>query len=369
MLSARVSGITTRLLWLALGLGGTASPTLGAPWTVAAERHDRSPLPIDDVFLLGAPVLRLEPQAAEALPPGRWRLRAALSAANSFSRSEAVEEALEQRDSREPLGLDELRNFPAIDGEPTRFLIDGEVERLELGVARGLGGGWQVEATLPLFETGGGFLDETIEDFHEARGITQQGRDGLPRNAFLLYLSGPRGELFVNKEPGGGVGEPTLSAVRQLGWRPLGIELALRGAVKLPTASGRTLHGTGSLDVGLETHGRRCGGVWCGHGSFGLYRLGEWALLRLAERSVAAGALAGQLLLPAGNSLLAQAMCSGEPLGPLAIAELSGDACELSGGWRRSGRDSSWSIAFTENLFVSDTGSDFALHLVWSHGR
>lgn len=362
----RRSVVATALGWLALV---APAPSLGAWWEIEAARHDRSPLPVNDAFLLGAAMLRLEPQGVDVTPAGAWGWRAALSAANSFSRSEAVEVGLEERDSRAPLGLEELRAFPAIDGEPTRFLVDGEVERLELTARRGLGDGWELAATLPLLEQGGGFLDSTIERFHEARGITQQGRDGLPRDAFTLYLYGPGGELYVTEEPGGGVGEPTVAAARRLGWRPLGIEIAARGAVKLPTASGRSFDGTGSLDVGVETHGRRCGGVWCGHGSLGLYRLGDWELIALEDRTVLSGALGGQLLLPAGSSLLAQAMCASEPLGPLDIAELSGDACELSGGWRWSAAGSSLTAAFTENLFVSDTGSDFAVHVVWTDGR
>ncbi len=363
--------LRTRRLALAilLAAGSASGPVGAAPWAVEAERHDRSPLPVNDVFLLAAPILRLEPRGVEVAPAGSWSWTAMLSAANSYSRSEAVEAALERRGSREPLGLDELRGFPSLDGEPTRFLVDGEVERLAIGAQRGLGRGWQVGVIVPLFTTGGGRFDRVTEDYHEAAGFPQQGRDCLPRDAFLLYLSGPSGELFVNEEPGSAVGEPTLSAVRKLGGRPLGIELALRGAVKLPTSSGRSLHGTGSLDAGLEGHARHCGDVWCAHGSLGLYRLGEWEGIALEDRTVPAAALGGQLLLPAGNSLLAQTLCSGEPLGPLAIAELSGDACEFSGGWRWSSREASWTLAFTENLFVSDTGSDFALHLLWRHGR
>ncbi len=340
-----------------------------APWRVDPDRHDRSPLAIHDVFLLGAPVLRLEPRNPEAATAGSWSWRAALSAANSYSRSEAVEAALEVRGSREPLAFEELRGFPSPDGEPTRFLVDGEVERLALALDRALPRGWQVGVALPLFETGGGFFDGVIEDYHDTFGFPQQGRDGLPRDAFLLYLKGPGDELYLTTEPGSGIGEPILAVVRAFARRPLGMDVALRGAIKLPTSSGGSFHGTGSLDVGLETHARRCSGVWCGHGSVGLYRLGDWELIALDERTVLAGALGAQLLLPDGHSLLAQVMCESEPLGPLDIAELSGDACEISGGWRRSTRRSSWTFAFTENLFVSDTGSDFAVHLLWSHGR
>ncbi len=367
----RIAGRWARSLAALLLLSTCLAPPAGAraPWRVDPARHDRAPLTVGDGFLLGAQLLRLEPDGVDTLPAGRWALGAGLTAANTFARSEAVELALEERDGRAPLTLEELRAIPAVDGEWTRFLLDGELRRLTLQARRGLRSGWEVEAALPVLTLDGGMLDGPIEDFHEAARFADQGRQGLPRDAFLLYLRGPRGEIFVDEEPGTRLGEPILAARRRLPDRWRRLDLAWGARAKLPTASGSSLAGSGSLDLGLELGARACAGAWCGHATAGLLHLGDWPLLDLPEREVVAGALGGQLLLPAGHSLLAQGVCATRPLGPLEIAELSGDACELSGGWRWSGAARSWTLAFTENLFVSDRGSDLALHLLWQERR
>ncbi|MCX7800530.1 MAG: DUF3187 family protein [Fimbriimonadales bacterium] len=138
-------------------------------------------------------------------------------------------------ESRWSVGWTEANEFR----EAGDHLEDCETTRLALEFRRGLEGGWQFAAEIPLLARHGGFLDGVIDWWHAAvLGWSDPARDAAPLGRAVVR--GPALGSFASAE---GVGDASVRAARELGrWR-------LGAALKLPTGDAAGLLGSGGFDL------------------------------------------------------------------------------------------------------------------------
>jgi hypothetical protein len=105
------------------------------------------------------------------------------------------------------------------------------------------------------YDYDGGFLDSTIESFHDTFGFSSFGRPAVSRNDVNLIYDLKSAQRALFEAPtSGGLTDPTIG-VRYTSiklsddWR-----LGLEGAVKIPVAGERDFLSTGAPTTGCRPH-------------------------------------------------------------------------------------------------------------------
>jgi len=116
--------------------------------------------------------------------------------------------------------------------------LDGETARLRYTHRVGLGAGWDFALEVPVLDSGGGFLDGWIQDWHDWFGLPNGGRELAPDDRYRFRYE--RGGTVLLDETRGysGLGDAQLTLGRRLGRRSV-----LRAMAKLPTGDERQLAG------------------------------------------------------------------------------------------------------------------------------
>src|SRR5882672_5260093 len=174
----------------------------------AEERTELlGPLRIRDMTPFNILRLDMLPAHAVAAGEGSWAIEADLSYTNTFVMSENVKTYLEQRDTRRPLTQADVDAILAL-GEDA-YYVDGEFALLDLTFHYAFATESSVYFTLPAYSFTGGFLDGTIESFHDAIGNGSDGRDLVARGQFqtVMSLEGLHSS-FLEAPIEGGLGDP-----------------------------------------------------------------------------------------------------------------------------------------------------------------
>ena len=202
------------------GTAGLAVCAIAASLAPAlAIGQDLTPLPTFNqsplVQIYGLPALG----SARVLDKGESEVQVALALANNFTGASHGDEAL---------------------------TLDGETHRATLTLRRGLAGGYEVGAELPYVRQTGGFLDHTIDVWHDTFALPNRDRNLVPRDRLLYrYIRG--GQTLVDVQTASdGIGDVRLTGAREVG----GVN-ALHVSIKLPTGTSDNLHGSGATDVAV----------------------------------------------------------------------------------------------------------------------
>lgn len=129
--------------------------------------------------------------------------------------------------------------------------LDGETHRLTLNWRQGLARNREWGFELPFVSHGGGFLDASIEEFHDIFGMPQNGRTDLSRNR-IDYRYSRNGVNLVNLNRSvSGPGDVRLSAGELVDMETgsSGYTAVWRASLKFPTGDDAELLGSGSTDV------------------------------------------------------------------------------------------------------------------------
>jgi hypothetical protein len=130
--------------------------------------------------------------------------------------------------------------------------VDGEFLRTSLWMKRGLFDRIEVGFELPFVHFTGGFLDSTIEDFHDTFGFPQGKRDRNPDDQYDVIYRNEQGLFFSAEENGFHLSDiPIYLKVGILEPEEAGLALAARGTLKLPTGDEDDGFGSGKVDGGL----------------------------------------------------------------------------------------------------------------------
>ena len=238
------------------------------------------------------------------------------------------------------------------------LLIDMEYLRSLARIGLGLGRGFELDASLPVLTMYGGFLDGFVSGFHRVFGLPNNLRSKTPNGLFQYrYLVGDR-ILLERSKSGTTVGDVSFELKKTLlGGERERNELALRGAMKLPTGSLDRLTGSGATDFGLGIAASRVGSRFGGYFNLNYQFLGSTSDLTAKDFLSFMGAF--DFRFKRSLAMIVQ-IDQFQPILESAIGVLDQPGRELVVGlrWRHSDRlEYEWRLA--EDL--STTSPDFSL--------
>lgn len=224
-----------------------AGPLLLSQQSFADPLYGKNLAPLAGLF--GFPTLR----DAAALGGGGWNAEAVTSVANNYVTDDNAREAL---------------NF------------DGEFLRVATRFRYGLGSGWEVEAEIPWQQNDGGFMDATIDNWHDFWNLPDGDRDEVSRDLYDIGYVGPEA-AFRFTDDASGMGDASLALVKEL-YRTEDSAISARLGAKFATGDEDDLLGSGSEDYYLSinfTGDQRSDLPLVWHGQLGYLRAGDADIL------------------------------------------------------------------------------------------
>jgi hypothetical protein len=341
--------------------------------TASGERGRlEAPLPLRGQFPLSLPFIDLVPESAFIAAHGTLRWHIDLSYLSTHATSDAMLERFATESTRPADGRvteQVLVDTAATAPSGHAYYVDGETARMTLGLAWGLGGRVTLEATLPLLAHGGGFLDPSINQFHDWFNLPDGGRPDFANDQYVIGLTDDGTTLFRGEAPSGlGVGDLALETRVALA-RPAGDRFALAGVgtVELPTGGTGRLDGNGSLDAaaGLEATWRAKRSTWHVGGAYAFIGRFDPAP-DLAPRDRVAAYASTAILLQSRNSVLLGLHAVTGPFGREHGGSLGRMSFETSFGFRHLTTDGGlFEAAFLENLTADHNVPDVGFYLGW----
>src|SRR6185436_8167552 len=152
-----------------------------------ADSEMLGPLRIRDMTPFN--LLRLDMLPAHAVAAGRgsWAIEANLSFSNTFVMSGNVRDFLQARGGHGALTAADAEAILGL-GEDA-YYVDGEFGLLETTFHYRVRRTTSVSLTLPAYNFSGGFMDGTIEGFHDTFGLGNAGRDWVDRDRFQTIVA------------------------------------------------------------------------------------------------------------------------------------------------------------------------------------
>ena len=204
--------------------------------------------------------LDMRPAYAVSIEEGTWSIEVELGYQNTWALSEQVENYLTSLESagRRVLGPADVQAIRDLPGE--NYLLDLESALLDVTFHYKLSDDWTGYLILGAVSYHGGFLDGTIEGFHDMFGFSSFGRPAVSKNDVNLICDLKSSQVTSFGTPTrGGFMDPTIGA-RYAGFQlPEHWALSVEAAVKTPISGARKLLSTGKADYGLQASLQRRG--------------------------------------------------------------------------------------------------------------
>src|SRR5262245_4093667 len=120
--------------------------------------------------------LDMRPAHAVTIEPGSWAIETELGYQNTWALSPDVEQYLIGLESsgRRKIGPAEVEAIEQLPGE--NYLLDLETATFDLTLHYKLAANWSIYGIVSAITYQGGFLDSTIEQFHDTFGFSSFGR-------------------------------------------------------------------------------------------------------------------------------------------------------------------------------------------------
>ncbi|MBX7149871.1 DUF3187 family protein [bacterium] len=254
---------------------------------------------------------------------------------------------------------------------PTGYGIDLDMElvRNAIKVKYGLTNKLELGAEIPFIGFFGGFLDSFIQNYHNAFGFPNAGRNTVPNGRFSYRVNKNGSSVYNVNKTLFGLGDIVLSSKLHLideGKRRFGI--AFKGLLKLPTGS--ISHGTGSgyPDVGVSILAQKSYKRLTSYSQMGVVILGGHRELKEITR-------AGSLFFNQGFEINVTKHCSwvtqldGQTsyYGYTGLKELSGMSLNLvnglEGSWdlKHKIKKINYRVSLSEDLIPSGPAVDFTV--------
>jgi hypothetical protein len=230
---------------------GTAQAEEGLFYGLMRER---------DLTPLGFMRLDMRPAHAVSTEPGSWAVETDVAFQNTWALSPGVEQYLTELEStgRRELGPGEVQAITDLPGE--NYLVDIESVVYDVTVHYKLAQNWSAYLTASAVTFRGGFMDDTIEQFHDEFGFSTFGRLALARNRVNAVFN-LKGMSYENLDAPdtGGLLDPVFGLRYSSPQRLRGWNFSLETAVKVPVAGQRDFLSTGRLDLGFQASAQHRG--------------------------------------------------------------------------------------------------------------
>ncbi len=139
-----------------------------------------------------------------------------------------------------------------------RVYFDGEMIRTDFQARYGISSRFEIGINIPLVNHSGGFMDSSIDSFHQSLGFDEGARARMPKNAILYAYKRNKEYLFYLDKAAFGLGDISF----EFGFKLLHNKrhsMALRAYLKLNTGNKQKLMGSGSLDISCQLSGQITG--------------------------------------------------------------------------------------------------------------
>lgn len=236
---------------------GGCMALIGLLCCASAQADDRSQfyglLRGRDLTPFGSLRLDMRPAHAIAIEKGSIVLATDIGYQNTWAVSPGVERYLVEQEARgrRELGPSDVEVIYALPGE--NYLLDLESAVIDVTLHYKFAENLSAYIIANAITYDGGFLDGTIENFHDAFGFDSVGRPATRRDDVNLIYDLKSAQLAIFEAPTrGGLADPTIG-VRHTGvslsdrWR-----VGFEAAVKIPVAGRRAWLSTGRVDYGAQ---------------------------------------------------------------------------------------------------------------------
>jgi hypothetical protein len=320
-----------------------------------------------DLTPFGLLRLDMRPSAARTAPIRAWSFELQTAYQNTFVASENVEDYLRSRD----IGRRELRAEDAhaiLDLPGDAYYLDAEVGVLGLIIERRLTEQLSVSLEIPYLHYGAGQLDGLIENFHDAFGLGQMGRDLVARDRFqIVYRLGNARFELLDRQVKGGFADPVLGA----SYSPESLSrwnVVFEAAAKIAVDGQRFLLSTGRQDVGLQAGMHRRFGRHSLHSSLSVvYYSG--GMESSADQVIPTLVLAYGFAATRRTSIVLQGYASRSAVRETTLAELEDNKYQLSLGLQSRISNWTWTFALTENVANFDNTPDIGVQIGLVNGQ
>lgn len=212
-----------------------------------------------DLTAFGYLRLDMRPGFSRPDTPGTWTFDTDFAYQNTWATSPEVEKYLNGLPSRRELGPEEWQAIQDLPGE--NYLVDLELGQLDVAINYQFSEHWGGYAIVSGATIGGGFLDGTIENFHELIDNPRFGRHGGSRNDYNVLFDLKSGQYAQFEAPSrGGLLDPVIGARYTRTSEDEKWLVSLESAVKIPVASRNRGLSTGRMDVGAQMSLQRYSG-------------------------------------------------------------------------------------------------------------
>lgn len=311
--------------------------------------------------------LDMRPAHAVSISPGTWAVEVDAGYQNTWAMSEQVESYLMELEAtgRRDLGGMEAQEILDLAGEG--FFLDLESVRIEVTAHYKMTEDLAAYLVGSGIVFGGGFLDSTIENFHESFGFSSFGRPALTRNtANLVYDLGGRQVVRLGEPNGYGFMDPTLG-LRYSGLPlPQNWALSMEGAIKIPVDGEREFLSTGHFDYGFQASLQRRSGRHAFYLDAAAVYYGGTAFPVSQERRFIPTVILGyERSVTARTNVNLQAYISESAYskGQISLGELTGTKYQYTVGLRHRRNQYIFTFGFTENVQNINNTPDVGLQL------
>jgi hypothetical protein len=313
-------------------------------------------------------LLRLDMLPAHAVDagPGSWAIEAGLSFSNTFVMSDNVHEYLRHRATASgaaPLSAADVEAIQAMGQDA--YYVDGEFDLLEATFHYRVLRRTSVYVTLSAYDFTGGFMDASIEGFHDSMNIENAGRQYVSRGRFQTVMSIDGAQSSSLEAPlGFGLGDPVIGMRQAF---PLGGRrwtLVLSGEVKVAWRGERETLSTGTNDYGLQValQGKFAERAVYFNASF-VSTDGQVFGIPLDRRLVPTVTAAYETSLTSHANFIVQVYASRSTVQDTTIDLLKADKYQASLGVRSRRGRLIYGLAVTENIKNFDNTPDVGMNL------
>ena len=192
------------------------------------------------------------PAHAVSATPGTWALELNMSYQNTYVLSDNVADYLRAKGGGRRVRYTEadLAGIVALPGEA--YIVDGELGVIDLTAHYRFTHHWGAYLTLPALFYERGFLDSTIEGFHNLIGVGQENRDLAEQNQFFVVSKTRSGTLAFSEPPSEGLADPVLGARYSIVAEPKRWNVIVEASVKPSFREAKALVSSGQTDYGVQ---------------------------------------------------------------------------------------------------------------------
>jgi hypothetical protein len=322
---------------------------------------------VRDLTPFGISRLDFLPAHAFDAPPGSFAIETNVAYQNTYLMSEAVAELLAARGpGRAPISSEDAAAILALPGDAV--FVDGELALLDLTVHYAIGERTSAYLTIPTFTFQGGFLDSSIEGFHEEFGFSTAGRDLVERNNFqVIYDVAGQPLVLLDPPDDYSLGDPVLG-LRWSAGPGDGLRFVFEVAVKPAWSSEQTIVSTGRTDYGLQATLQKKFPKSAFYLAASIVDFGGASLLPGVADSIIPTAIVGwERRVTRHTNFVAQFYASPSIVQDTTLEELTKDKYQATFGLvSRRGRHA-WSFALTENVSNFENTPDIGINLGYAY--